>query len=415
MMNTKISNLLLYPGSSLLLVNSSDSSDCEDHEAGILAGVRAGALHPHHQDLLQHHQLSRAAAADHQLAAAAAAAGSAGGQHDPFSRAPAPPGSSVVDELLKPLQSYFSVFRTGQYTGGMDADLVNGGPPAHNTRSHAADKRYRIRKQQENERNKKRGERSEITENGHLAHGHHPGLGMVPMGAPPPITNGFGPHHPMEADMSHLPPPNMAEPPPNMAHYPPPPHLQHPLLLPPPVLLSSSPVSPSAPLYAGDRGQVPPPGPAPGDTAAEPGQDQTTSLDLDISKMSISDPPPAAAEADAETQQLLAEAEADEAAEPQPVDVEQLAELLTKDLFNLYSLSFVCKSKDLSERRVRLDFGLSAEVSRAPCPRPSLTCRHCRCPASAASWAEWTRPSSSASTPRRSASSVCRTRASPPR
>ena len=321
----------------------------------------------------------------------------------------------MVDELLKPLQSYFSVFRTGQYTGGMDADLVNGGPPAHNTRSHAADKRYRIRKQQENERNKKRGERSEITENGHLAHGHHPGLGMVPMGAPPPITNGFGPHHPMEGDMSHLPPPNMAEPPPNMAHYPPPPHLQHPLLLPPPVLLSSSPVSPSAPLYAGDRGQVPPPGPAPGDTAAEPGQDQTTSLDLDISKMSISDPPPAAAEADVETQQLPAEAEADEAAESQPVDVEQLAELLTKDLFNLYSLSFVCKSKDLSERRVRLDFGLSAEVSHAPCPRPSLTCRHCRCPASAASWAEWTRPSSSASTPRRSASSVCRTRASPPR
>ena len=36
---------------------------------------------------------------------------------------------------------------------------------------------------------------------------------------------------------------------------------------------------------------------------------------------------------------------------------------LTKDLFNLYSLSFVCKSKDLSERRIRLDFGTVAEVS----------------------------------------------------
>lgn len=37
---------------------------------------------------------------------------------------------------------------------------------------------------------------------------------------------------------------------------------------------------------------------------------------------------------------------------------------LTKDLFNLYSLSFVCKSKDLSERRIRLDFGTVAEVCR---------------------------------------------------
>lgn len=37
---------------------------------------------------------------------------------------------------------------------------------------------------------------------------------------------------------------------------------------------------------------------------------------------------------------------------------------LTKDLFNLYSLSFLCKSKDLSERRIRLDFGIVAEVSR---------------------------------------------------
>ena len=36
---------------------------------------------------------------------------------------------------------------------------------------------------------------------------------------------------------------------------------------------------------------------------------------------------------------------------------------LTKDLFNLYSLSFLCKSKDLSERRIRLDFGIVAEVS----------------------------------------------------
>merc|ERR1719189_1496953 len=160
----------------------------------------------------------------------------------------------------------------------------------------------------ENERNKKRGERSEITENGHLAHGHHPGLGMVPMGAPPPITNGFGPHHPMEGDMSHLPPPNMAEPPPNMTHYPPPPHLQHPLLLPPPSLLSS-PGSPSAPLYQ----SVQPPAPTSEEAETDQVQDQT--LDLDISKMSISEPSlapdPASVEAEVEV------AEAPEVSEPQ--------------------------------------------------------------------------------------------------
>ena len=35
----------------------------------------------------------------------------------------------------------------------------------------------------------------------------------------------------------------------------------------------------------------------------------------------------------------------------------------TKDLFSLFSLAFICKSKDLSERKIRLEFGLVAEVS----------------------------------------------------
>lgn len=36
----------------------------------------------------------------------------------------------------------------------------------------------------------------------------------------------------------------------------------------------------------------------------------------------------------------------------------------SKDIFNLFSLAFICKSKDLSERRIRLEFGLVAEVCR---------------------------------------------------
>ena len=67
-------------------------------------------------------------------------------------------------------------------------------------------------------------------------------------------------------------------------------------------------------------------------------------LDLDMSKMSISDQV---------TEQEVSSA---------PVNIEQVSELITKDPFNLFSVSFLCKSKDLSERRIRLDFGLVAEV-----------------------------------------------------
>ena len=86
-------------------------------------------------------------------------------------------------------------------------------------------------------------------------------------------------------------------------------------------------------------------------TSAPPAADTTavtaadnSELDLDMSKMSISDQV---------TEQEVSSA---------PVNIEQVSELITKDPFNLFSVSFLCKSKDLSERRIRLDFGLVAEV-----------------------------------------------------
>ena len=96
--------------------------------------------------------------------------------------------------------------------------------------------------------------------------------------------------------------------------------------------------------------------------SSDPGADQANdpTIDLDISKMSISELPPASSPSSAEAEMEVAEAP--EASEPQAKDIDQLAELLTKDLFNLYSLSFLNKSKELSERRIRLDFGLVAEV-----------------------------------------------------
>ena len=53
----------------------------------------------------------------------------------------------------------------------------------------------------------------------------------------------------------------------------------------------------------------------------------------------------------------------------------------SKDLFNLFSLAFICKSKDLSERKIRLEFGLVAEVCmffKKPIFNPIKTMNHPR-------------------------------------
>ena len=87
---------------------------------------------------------------------------------------------------------------------------------------------------------------------------------------------------------------------------------------------------------------------------------------MDISNMSISDAQPILP-----NQSIVEPEQQGEEQQQDPTDQlaaqlsqQQLSkQQLTKDLFNLYSLSFVCKSKDLTERRIRLDFGLVAEVS----------------------------------------------------
>ena len=51
----------------------------------------------------------------------------------------------------------------------------------------------------------------------------------------------------------------------------------------------------------------------------------------------------------------------------------------SKDIFNLFSLAFICKSKDLSERRIRLEFGLVAEVYSLQRINPIKQCFLSRC------------------------------------
>ena len=293
-----------------------------------------------------------------------------GGQHDPFrNNKGAQAGSDVVDELLKPLQSYFSVFRTGQYQGGGHHGLLeeNGhGPPAHNTRSH--DKRYRIkRNQQEQGKARKGGEGG--PENGH--HGHPPphllpgGLPNM-TGPPPPVANGYGPHSgpppllDVETEISHsMPPPNMAEPPPGMMappSYPPP----HPGMLllpphpgpPPPVLGSPQAIEPSFT----EPGEL---------EGGEAGLSEEEQLGVDIGNMSLVERGEVGLENGEEMEEGGGEEAEQVEAEPAATEEEEAAPLQppTKDLFNLFSLSFICKSKDVSERRIRLDFSLVAEVS----------------------------------------------------
>ena len=74
-------------GSSLLLVNSSDSSDAEDHEADL--------LHHHTQELLANYQAQHSNSRPHST--------ERHGHHDPFhtpDKNKNAAGSDVVDELL---------------------------------------------------------------------------------------------------------------------------------------------------------------------------------------------------------------------------------------------------------------------------------------------------------------------------
>jgi len=393
-------------GSSLLLVNSSDSSDAEDHEADL--------LHHHTQELLANYQAAQHNSRPH--------SSERHGHHDPFhtpDKNKNAAGSDVVDELLKPLQSYFSVFRTGQYSHGhglLDGEMMmNGGPPAHNTRSH--DKRYRIKKQQQAE-SKKRHEEG-CRENGlppsHGApppghngppqsqQGHNgppPGHNAPPQGhngpppshsAPPPAQGHNGPPHgahpPNHAppqtnggyappsgppprievmdnnEISHQhPPPNMTEPPPALV---PPPMMAHP---PPPMMPPPNMVPHHILMPPPGAVMVPPPqvmqvmSPvlSPSHYHAEERRNSQAELEADLSNMSIH-------EQDTNNMSNIQNTEGDS-----EMDLSHQANTqhpnyytqITKDLFNLFTLSFLCKSKDLSERRVKLDFGQVTEVSR---------------------------------------------------
>ncbi len=154
--NKEFPYLDIAKGSSLLLVNSSDSSDNEDNECDY-------TLHAHRQQQQQQQQQLTQRAQQQESSSTS----SSDPFHDPSPVRNGFGGSDVVDELLKPFQSYFSIYRTGQYQslhggassssgdpgelpGPIQTAFMNGVPQGAQLQSSSAanrspDKKYRIK------------------------------------------------------------------------------------------------------------------------------------------------------------------------------------------------------------------------------------------------------------------------------
>lgn len=111
--NKEFPYLDIAKGSSLLLVNSSDSSDNEDN---VVEAALEGFGSVHHVQQPQQRHFNEMPV---QLPLMSQQRNDP--FHDPSPIKTGPSGSDVVDELLKPFQSYFSIYRTGQYHNPLGA------------------------------------------------------------------------------------------------------------------------------------------------------------------------------------------------------------------------------------------------------------------------------------------------------
>ena len=344
--NKEYPYLDIAKGSSLLLVNSSDSSDNEENESDYLR---------RRQDFSHHHPMS---------VAPPAIPSSVHRTKDPFhDPSPSKSGtgaSDVVDELLKPLQSYFSIYRTGQYTNPLDGVGLLGGavdqfvsnghpPPVQQQQQRSPDKKYRIK-------SVKNGGNASPQHNPVIAGDlsppqviRHPMVGIengANYSCPPPpiVTNGMSgaPHPPLptlaSCAASAVAANSMIPPPMSMS-------------VPPPSVL---PTVSSAPLLTNPNLPSPESSVRSSREASEP-RDHESFLNAGRSNEFDDDV--------IDDDDLADDFVVDEtcvgdcSATGEPV-------LVDPDVFGHYSLSFINRSKDLTERKVRLDFGKYGDVSR---------------------------------------------------
>ena len=349
--NKEYPYLDIAKGSSLLLVNSSDSSDNEENESDYLR---------RRQDLPRHHSVTNAPPPN-MTSAAIQPPRTKDPFHDPSPSKSGSGASDVVDELLKPLQSYFSIYRTGQYTNPLDgvgllgsaADqfVSNGHPLPSQQPQRSPDKKYRIKS---------------VKNGGSASPQHNPVVAPAGDISPPQVMR-----HPMlimenGANYSCPPPPiinsNGGVPPPSTLptlascaasavaanSMMPPPQSMH---VPPPSVLANAvvPTNAAAPIMSTPNLPSPDSSVRSSREASEP-RDHESFLGVDEDIIDDDD-------------DLVDDFVVDEncvgvaSSICDPVSVEV-------DVFGLYSLSFINRSKDLTERKVRLDFGKYGDVSK---------------------------------------------------
>ncbi len=404
--NKEFPYLDIAKGSSLLLVNSSDSSDNEDNESDY---ILREAQKNHHTRHHQHHA---------QRGGGGGGGGSSDPFHDPSSVKNGLGGSDVVDELLKPLQSYFSIYRTGQYQSlhpgsdetpsGQGGNNFNGSVTPPHSANRSPDKKYRIKsvKQQQQPANGIKVQHPTQllpAENGHQR------LHQRPPPPPPPPTGGLG------SNNFTIPPPTNRPPPPvvlqqqqqqqhkqQQQQQQPPPQLKQlpvvessvlpstasealPMMLTSPTDTTSTPSSPASAHESPERevGASLSAAPNANSTKVPSSQDADAASSCSPSSASTPSSPsqkPAEPPSDAlSTEEAEAEVASPSSSGEDVVEQEETKQeamttdsdsnknapdeaVLHQDPLGFFSVSFYNRSKDLTERKVRLDFG--SEVSR---------------------------------------------------
>ena len=311
--NKEFPYLDIAKGSSLLLVNSSDSSDNEENEADYIARAAAAAAQAGYNNGLNNEAGTIGMPLRSQAFAAAAGLnqsqpGQSPGQpqrkdpfHDPGPRQ-AGPSSDVVDELLKPFQSYFSIYRTGQYHNNPILaennpinDFASNGNPINPMQKLQMQQQQAQQQQQQQRSPDKKYRIKNMPKN------------QVPNG-PPPTTAAQQPNNGGPA------------------------------------------VSTNSPMHFKHQVQPAATQPLEVTTNGLPEAEVVTTNNEVISQSPSTTAPTVTGDTAAIT----------------PNPVEEIREIgpLEPDMFGLYSLSFYNKTKDLSERKVRADFSKYGDIAK---------------------------------------------------
>ncbi len=380
--NKEYPYLDIAKGSSLLLVNSSDSSDNEENESDYLrrhADISASQHQQHHNSTPQMN------VAPPNMVASTIPSQQQGPPptrtkdpfHDPSPSKCGTGGSDVVDELLKPLQSYFSIYRTGQYSNPLDgvAMMNHMGPGGDQQQQFNAVSSSSNGHQQQRSPDKKYRIKSVKNGGGSPSHSQPPppivtsadhsppqvlrhpvimenGGTAYPCPPPPIVTNG------LTNTTSHTSLPTLAAaaaavavahspsmlPPPSLNV--PPPRVGEPIC---PAVVASTPLmaSPESSIRSSRETSEPR---EPESLVAERKNEVEDEIVIDEEEDLVDDLVIDETGLDA----VVGSAANDDI---EPVSVQA-------DVFGLYSLSFVNRSKELTERKVRLDFGKYGDVSK---------------------------------------------------